>query len=206
MIPAKNNSLIHWFFHRYINRLVVKSFAAVNYNTVEVANDKAVLLIANHFSWWDGFIMYYINTRLFKKRFLVMILEETSRKVSFFKYVGGFSVSKNSKDVVASLDYAAGLLNDPQNLVLIFPQGKLYSNFSDNVIFEKGVFRIMQRAGKNFSLVFAATFIEHLQHKKPTANVYISNSDSEFATIGNLQQAYRQHYDAARQQQTQIVL
>jgi hypothetical protein len=59
-----------------------------------------------------------------------MVIEETVQKVSFFKYMGAFSVNKNSREMLASLNYAAELLNDPQNLVLIFPQGKLYSNFT----------------------------------------------------------------------------
>jgi hypothetical protein len=67
-------------------------------------------LLANHFSWWDGFLMYYINQQVLKKRFHVMVIEETVQKVSFFKYVGAFSVSKNSRDMLASLDYAAELI------------------------------------------------------------------------------------------------
>jgi 1-acyl-sn-glycerol-3-phosphate acyltransferase len=53
-----------------------------------------VLLLANHFSWWDGFLLYYINQKVFRKQFHVMVIEETVQKVGFFKYMGAFSVNK----------------------------------------------------------------------------------------------------------------
>lgn len=207
MITAKKNKLVHWLFHRYINHLVASNFNEVKFNGLQIDSGKSVLLLANHFSWWDGFILYHLNDRLFKKRFHIMVLEETVRKVSFFKYMGAFSIAKNSKDLLASLDYAAGLLNDPDNLVLIFPQGRLYSNFTDEIRFEKGVLRIIKQVKEKTQLIFAATFIENLQHKKPGVNVYLSrHAGNAFLKIDELQIAYLQHYMAARQQQTQIVI
>ena len=58
-----------------------------------------------------------------------MVREDTTVQLQYLKYGGAFSINKKSRDMLQSLDYAAELLNDPQNLVLIFPQGKLYSNF-----------------------------------------------------------------------------
>ncbi len=60
--------------------------------------------------------------------------------------------------MLESLEYAAELLNDPKNLVLIFPQGKLYSNFVNNIHFEKGgVAKIIEKAEGKFQLIFAVT-------------------------------------------------
>jgi 1-acyl-sn-glycerol-3-phosphate acyltransferase len=207
MIYPQKNKLINWFFHGYILRLVDKSFQQVKYNPLSVKSDKSVLLLANHFSWWDGFLMYYLNHNLFKKRFHVMVIEETVQKVSFFKYMGAFSVQKNSRDVVASLNYSAELLNDPQNLVLIFPQGKLFSNFTGEVVFEKGLVKVIQHAAGKFQTVLAATFIENLQYKKPTASVYLTVADiSGSESIAELQQVYQKHYYNAKKQQTQIAV
>ncbi|MET3978694.1 1-acyl-sn-glycerol-3-phosphate acyltransferase [Mucilaginibacter sp. UYP25] len=202
MIYPQKNKLITWFFHNYILRIVKADFHAVKFNAVEVERGKSVLLLANHFSWWDGFLMYYINHKVFKKRFHVMVIEETVKEVSFFKYMGAFSVSKSSREMLASLDYAAQLLNDPENLVLIFPQGKLYSNFVDEVDFQKGLSKIMQQAAGKFLTIMAATFIENLQYRKPTANVYLKVEGD----LSDVQAAYQQHYDNAKQQQTKIVI
>ncbi|RVT98263.1 glycerol acyltransferase [Mucilaginibacter limnophilus] len=204
MITTRKNKLIEWFFHWYIIKLVDGNFSSFNFNQVKVDNRRSVLLLANHFSWWDGFVLYYLNQKIFKKRFHIMILEETVRKVFFFKYLGAFSISKNSRDMLASLNYAADLLKNPDNLVLIFPQGKLYSNFVDEVYFEKGIQRVIEKAGKNTQVVFAATFIENFGHKKPGINVYLQNNNSNFATLDELSAAYAQHYSEAKQQQTQI--
>jgi 1-acyl-sn-glycerol-3-phosphate acyltransferase len=205
MIYPQKNKLINWFFHHYILRIVKSNFQEVKFNAVEVDKNKSVLLLANHFSWWDGFLMYYINHRVLKKRFHVMVIEETVQKVSFFKYLGAFSVSKNSRDMLASLNYAAKLLNDPQNLVLIFPQGKLYSNFTDKVSFEKGLSRIMETAAGKFQTVMAATFIENLQYKKPTASVYLK-AVSRVAGEGTPQDIYQKHYNFSKLSQVQNII
>jgi 1-acyl-sn-glycerol-3-phosphate acyltransferase len=205
MIYPQKNRLINWFFHNYILRIVKSNFREVNYNEVEIDKGRSVLLLANHFSWWDGFLMYYINQQVLKKRFHVMVIEETVQKVSFFKYVGAFSVSKNSRDMLASLDYAAKLLNDPENMVLIFPQGKLYSNFTDEVKFEKGLSKIIDAATGKFQTVMAATFIENLQYKKPAVSVYLK-AISEINVLGDAQTAYQQHYDSAKHQQNKITV
>jgi 1-acyl-sn-glycerol-3-phosphate acyltransferase len=129
------------------------------------------------------------------------------QKVKFFKYLGAFSVNKNSRTVMQTLTYAAQLLNDPQNLVVIFPQGKLHSNFIEKVNFEKGIIKVIKQADDNFQLVTAVTFVEHLRHKKPSANVYLQTiPPTKFDNITELNDIYQQHYNAARQQQTEIVL
>ena len=205
MIYPQKNKLINLFFHNYILRIVKGNFHEVKFNEVEVEKGKSVLLLANHFSWWDGFLMYYINQKVLKKRFHVMVIEETVKKVSFFKYVGAFSVSKNSRDMLASLNYAAELLNDPENMVLIFPQGKLHSNFADEVNFEKGLSRIMETALGKFQIIAAATFIENLQYRKPTASVYLK-ALGDVNNLPNAQAAYQQYYDSAKQQQNKITV
>ncbi len=135
-----------------------------------------------------------------------MILEETARKERFLKYVGAFSVKKDSKSVLQSLDYAAALLADPANLVLMFPQGKLYANFVTNINFEKGVMRIIEKAAGNFQIIFASTFIQYFKHKKPTATVYLKSETENYAgkSIDKLQAAYQRHYEASKLLQTEF--
>ncbi|GAB2986649.1 hypothetical protein GCM10027049_27850 [Mucilaginibacter puniceus] len=136
-----------------------------------------------------------------------MVLEETMQQVKFFKYLGAFSVIKNSRTVMQTLTYAAQLLNDPQSLVVIFPQGKLYSNFITKVNFEKGVIKIIKQADNKFQLVTGVTFIENFEHQKPRVNIYLQNiPHTKFENITELNDIYQQHYNAAHQQQTQIVL
>ncbi len=93
-----------------------------------------------------------------------------------------------------------------KNLVLIFPQGKLYSNFVNEINFEKGLTKVMDAANGKFQLVFAATFIQYLKHKKPTAMVYLKNQDYEKKSLEDLKNAYQMHYQNTKLQQTEIVI
>jgi len=90
--------------------------------------------------------------------------------------------------------------------VLIYPQGKLYSNFVNEVHFENGVSRIIKQAQGKFQLIFAAAFIQYFKHKKPTATVYLENMNESFAdkSIDELQSAYQQYYSASKKLQTEI--
>jgi len=206
MIRPGKNKLIHWFFNRYILRIVERSFQSVNFNAIETDPDKAVLLIANHYSWWDGFLLYYLNAKLFKRNFRIMVLEQTMKEFAFFKFLGAYSVNKNTKGIIESLEYTAELLADPHNLVVIFPQGKIYSNFIDEVNFEKGLSRIINKENLNFQFVFAVSFIEHLQYKKATINVYLKNAGSSFKDLAEVIHAFQHHYQTAKSEQTKIVI
>ena len=207
MTYPKNNKFLRWFFSHYIKRLIKRNFQGINFNSIEVDGQKSVLLLANHFSWWDGFVLYCINDKLLKKNFHIIVLKETMQKVKFFKYLGAFSVNKNSRTVMQTLTYAAQLLNDPKNLVVIFPQGKLYSNFVTSVNFEKGIMKVLKQADNKFQLVTAVTFVENLGFKKPSVNVYLQTlPHAKFENITELNDIYQQHYNAAHQQQTEIFL
>jgi len=206
MIYPKKNRLFKWMVHTYVYWLTIRQFKEINFNAITIDNSRSVLLIANHFSIWDTFILLRVNHKLLKKKFHVMMLESTALKEPFLKYAGGFSINKKSRDMVNSLDFAAELLRDPNNLVLIFPQGKLYSNLITELEFEKGIIQVIKKAADNFQLIFAATFMENFDNLKPVANVHLAAvPDSNFNTIADLQQAYQQHYTNSRQQQIQIV-
>lgn len=206
MISNKKNFFLNRIVHYYIKWAVGKTFHELLFNDVVVDQNRSVLLIGNHFSFWDGLILYCINDKLLKKKLHVMILEETAREERFLKYVGAFSVKKDSKSIVQSLDYAAELLADPANLVLMFPQGKLYANFVTNINFEKGVMRIIEKAAGNFQIIFASTFIQYFKHKKPTATVYLKSEPENYAgkSIDKLQAAYQRHYEAGKLLQTEF--
>ncbi len=206
MIYPKNNRFIFWFIKRYMLWRIGTQFHEIIFNKIDVNSDRSILLIANHYSFWDGLIIFYINNHLFKKKAHVMILEETSRKEPFLKYAGAFSVKKNSRDILESINYAATLLDDPGNLVLLYPQGKLYSNFVNHIRFEKGITKIIKQAKGNFQLVFTASFIQYFKNPKPTVTVYLKNEFVDYTakSTADLQTAYQQFYDEAKLLQTEI--
>ncbi|WP_184548521.1 lysophospholipid acyltransferase family protein [Mucilaginibacter sp. FT3.2] len=204
MIYNKKNIFINRIIHYYIKWIVKRQFHELLFNTIEIDKSRSVLLVANHFSFWDGLILHCVNEKLLKKRYHVMVEKKTVHMLHYLKFAGAFSVTKKSRDIIESLDHAARLLDDPQNLVLIFPQGKLFSNYVDDVHFDKGAFRIMLKAQGKFQLIFAATFIQYFKHKKSTATVYLQSDDTTYTNIAQLKQAYQQHYSSSKLLQTQF--
>ena len=204
MLKPKNNYFIKRFFDVYIGWIIRRHFHQVEFNRPGFDADRAILLIANHFSWWDGFLLYYVNKAVFKKKFHIMVLEESIRKMGFLRYIGSFSIAKGSRQIFESLDYAAGLLHHPGNMVVIFPQGKLYSNFVDIIAFQKGVQRIAGGGGVGFQYVFAASFIEGFEQKKPGVHIYLNVLSINDTQPNDVPAAYQQHYNFSKQQQTNM--
>ena len=199
MIKPRQNRFIYHFFSFYIQWLIRKNFSCFHFNRVTFDSSKSILLVANHFSWWDGFFLFYLNQLYFKKKFHVMILEETAKKRKFMKYLGAFSVKKHSKESLESLNFAAELLNDPNNLVLIFPQGKICSSHVAEIIFEKGLKQIVKQTKKQFQFIFSITFVEYFHDKKPSVLSYLTHwKPFQPLTIHLIQQAFNHYYQQVK--------
>ncbi|HTN20154.1 MAG TPA: lysophospholipid acyltransferase family protein [Pelobium sp.] len=207
MIKPKSNKIIYSFFSWYIERIIKKDFSGFEYNKIDFDPQKAILLLSNHFSWWDGFLIFHLNKIYFKKKFHVMVLEDTAKKVGFLKYLGAFSIQKNAKSLVESLEYAGQLLDNPENLVLIFPQGQLHSLHSRTISFEKGVSRIINASQKTFNYVFAVILTDYFDQRKPNLKIALQNWESpEFASLQVIKSAYNKHYEASLNQQSEITV
>lgn len=136
-----------------------------------------------------------------------MVSEDNYRDFFFLKYLGAFPVKKNSRQVLESLKHAGELLKEKDNLVLIFPQGKLYSSKVDEIAFEKGLERIIRYSHNNFQYVFAATFVDYFEKRKPGITCYLDkwNPTEEF-NWDQLPGAYNRHYQTSREKQSRITV
>lgn len=191
----------------YIGRIIGSDFKTFDFNMVAFDKDRSILVLCNHFSWWDGFFIFQINRLYFGKHFHIMVTEDNYRKVWFFKYLGSFSVKRNSRSVLESLEYAGKLLDDPKNLVLIFPQGKLYSNHSESIHFEKGLINMINSSGKKFQYVFAAIFSDFFANRKPSIYCYLKQWEAEeFTSLQLIKSTFNKHYENSRQQQARITV
>ncbi len=205
MIKPKSNILVFAFFSWYIGRIIKRDFSSFEFNKVHFDSDKAILLLSNHSSWWDGFFIFYLNKLYFKKKFHVLVLEDNARKVWFLKYLGAFSIQKNAKSLIESLEFAGELLDDPNNLLLVFPQGALHSSYVKSVEFEKGITRIIQASKRNFTYVFSAILTDYFNKRKPSLKIFLHNwSGLEYASLQLIKKAYNQHYEESLNQQSTI--
>lgn len=200
-------SAVKSFFSWYIGVILKKDFSGFSFNRVPFDEKRSVLLLANHFSWWDGFMLFWINKLHFRKQFHVMVTEENYREVWFLKYLGAFPVGRQPKKMIESLEYAGRLLDDPRNLVLVFPQGRLYSNHIKEVSFEKGLINLINSSGKRFQYVFSASFVDYFDKRKPAAVCYLQNWEgAEFTSLQLIKSAYNKHYENSRQEQCRTIV
>ena len=207
MLKPRQNKLIYSFFAWYINKIIKSDFEQFKFNKVEFDRDRSILLLSNHFSWWDGFLMFQLNRLYLSKKFHVMITEDNYQKVWFLKYLGSFSVRKNSRSIIETLEYAGKLLDDPQNLVLIFPQGKLHSNHTDHIEFQKGLVNLINNSAKKFQYLFSVLFVDYFDQRRPTVTCYLQEYDNAGLTgLQSIESAYNKHYETSRQQQAGITV
>lgn len=140
---------------------------------------KSVLLIGNHVSWWDGFWGLRMCNELFHKQFHVMMLENNLRDSRILRHTGAFSVQPGSRSAFFSLQYAAQLLDQPGNLLLMYPQGRIQSVYEQEIRFEPGIKRLAAAAAeKNCEIWFYAALMDYSGHPRPLATIRIEKASA----------------------------
>ena len=193
---AKHNFFLYPFFQFYSLYKIKRNFNKVEINGDFRDRGLTVLLVSNHISWWDGFWTIYLNRKLLgRKYFFFMMLQEELQKRMFLNKAGGYSVKKGSRSVIETIEYTAQLLDDRNNLVLIFPQGEIYSMHTRQIRFEKGIEYIIRKSSRNFQLVFVVFLIDYFSEQKPSLFVYLKEYDLQIFTSKTLETEYNIFYN-----------
>ncbi len=194
ILRAKHNFIIYPFFRWYAGFIIKRYNSTVKIIGEFKDRNLPVLLISNHISWWDGFWAMYINQNVLHRKFHFMMLEEQLRKYWFFNFTGGFSVNKNTKSIVDTLNYTSNLLTDKENMVLIFPQGEIQSLHNQNIQFEKGVERILKNKKNSVQVVFSVNLIDYFSNPKPGIYFHIREYTEEGFDLQSIQENYNKFY------------
>jgi hypothetical protein len=195
---ASHNWFIYAFFRLYTRLKIIRNFHGVRIRGEFSDRDLPVLLISNHFSWWDGFWAEYLNLKVFRRKFYFMMLEEQLKRHMFFNKTGGYSVKKGSASVIETLSYTAELLADKRNLVLMFPQGRFESMHNHSLRFEKGAEYILEKIRHNIHIIFVANFIEYFSEVKPGLITYFTEFTGDDLSTANLEKEYNTFFSACR--------
>lgn len=172
MITANPTVFGRWFWQTTASVGIRLRFGAFEFiDPARASTARSIILVGNHISWWDGFFAMELNKRLWKKAFHVMMLEQQLQKRPFMRQTGAFSVKPGSREVVDSIRYTADLLDNPGNLVLIFPQGKIHSQHDRSFHFGTGLEKIISKTPAT-QLMFFATFLDYGSSPKPTVRIY----------------------------------
>lgn len=136
------------------------------------AGDLATIVYANHPSWWDGYMAFFLSDELWRCESYLMMEEPQLARYGFFRYCGVFSVDRHDpREGMRSVRYAAELLRmRPGRVLWIFPQGEITPN--DRRPFETfaGVAHIVKRAAPVRCIPMALRF-EFLDQQRPEALV-----------------------------------
>lgn len=133
-----------------------------------------------------------------------MMDEKELAKRWLFSYAGGFSVAPHNKSIFESIRYASELLLDTNNLVLIYPQGKLYSSYCSDIRFLKGISRI--NTTDKTKIVYLVQFTDYFQHEKPTVYFYLKEAEKELFSMHNFEEQYQIFYHACLDKQSKIII
>lgn len=195
MIRARHTSFYTRFFRWYSRLMIRWHFREMEVHNKVEDNGNAILVIGNHFSWWDGFFMLEVNRRIWKRKFHVMMLEEQLQNRMFLNKTGAYSIRKNHRSVVTSLNYTSGLLQNDNNLVLMFPQGKIQTHHTSRFTFEKGVETIINKTKGSPQVVFSAALVDYFSEKKPRLDVYLENAElKDQTTTKELEDRYNNFF------------
>lgn len=181
-----------------------KAFQSVRYLGDYTDTGHPTLMIANHFSWWDGFIQNRINNHYYKRKFHVMMLEEQLVKYKILNKGGAFSIRKQSRDMVHSLNYCIDLLQHPKNLVLIFPQGRIESIYTPEFRFEHGLDYLFKRIGNDFQFIFNINLTDYFSDRKPTLSIYVKPflfPTGNCLVVETIEKAFNEFYHTCKLQQ-----
>lgn len=145
MIKAKKKKSFELAFDSYLKPLLRSSFSNLFGRGIEAPSEKPVIFIANHSSWWDGLIFFYLNKQSWKHDIHMMMHESGLTRYPYFRFLGAFSINrKKPKDIMASLEYTEQLLKDGKSVVL-FPQGDEFHQESRPLTFHNGVIYLLER-------------------------------------------------------------
>ncbi|MCB8963999.1 MAG: 1-acyl-sn-glycerol-3-phosphate acyltransferase [Bacteroidales bacterium] len=173
MIKPSHSRFYQWFFYHYFNFILKRHFREIKVISNIEIDSKSILLVPNHFSWWDGFIAWHLNKNHLNKKFHLLMLESELSKHRFFTKLGAFSISRTSRGLYDSLIFASNLIKEQGNILVFYPQGKLFSQHHITLEFAKGIERILQDK-PDCRIIMATNLIDYYGFKKPTLSIYLN--------------------------------
>ncbi len=174
MIAADKQWWFDVFFFRYNTWALRKHFSKVHVSGLEnvegLDRSLPIIFFGNHSCWWDGLLEYFLAKSVFRLELYLMMEEKQMVRYKFFRWLGAFSVNRDSpKEAVTSMRYAASLFAKPNRAVWIYPQGVMVPNDTRPLDFFPGVARIASFIGGTVQLVPFAHRYEFMMEQRPEA-------------------------------------
>jgi 1-acyl-sn-glycerol-3-phosphate acyltransferase len=163
--------------------------------------DEPLILVANHVSWWDGFVLRELHRCLRPGTPLhTVMLESELRRLRPLRALGAVGMKPGNPASIAHTIRTLGerLRQRPDSVVNYFPQGRIWPSHRRPLGFERGVELFARRLGRT-RLIPVGIHIEPLQRVAPSAFVHAGPplpSDSPGLSAKHLESAVAASLDA----------
>ncbi|MBS4033228.1 MAG: lysophospholipid acyltransferase family protein [Ignavibacterium sp.] len=189
MIKAEHKKWAYFFFDIYLNNIIKKDFKDFYLvgNIPELDNNKGLIITPNHFSWWDGFFIYYLMKKLSTRKIYIMMLEEQLKRYPFFKKLGAFSINQQSpKSIIESINYASSIVSDSSYFVT-YPQGEIEPYEKRPLTVKEGLKKITEKVNIETDVLPVAFKIHHSNERKPFLFAMMGNMIPAQTVMDNFQ-------------------
>jgi 1-acyl-sn-glycerol-3-phosphate acyltransferase len=137
--------------------------------------DMPLLIVANHTSWWDGFVILAVRRRLRPRGpFRAVVSETELRRHPVLGWIGGVPLQPGSPG--SALRAFRGLrrlrVARPDLSVLFFPQGRIWPSHRRPLGFQRGVTTLSRLLAPVVVLPVGLHY-EPLTHARPSAFVSV---------------------------------
>ena len=131
-----------------------------------------LLFVANHVSWWDGFLLRELQRRIAPDADpSTVMLERELRSRPMLRALGAVGIEPGSiaslRDAVRTLEERRARLGD-RFCLFYFPQGRIWPSYRRPLGFVPGLSRVAQRLAP-ITIVPVAIHLEPLNRLAPTA-------------------------------------
>ena len=130
-----------------------------------------IVLIANHVSWWDGFLLMEVRRVLRPSApFHTIMLESQLSKSPFLRRIGAIGIDPSSPASIrgAIVELKARVNERPDSVVFYFPQGRIWPSHRRPLGFKSGIERFLEAMDE--SVVFpVGVHLEPLTKAAPSA-------------------------------------
>lgn len=173
MMPARKRPRLEPLIAAMNRRMIRRHFHGVHAGGMAhvraLDRKRPIILYGNHSCWWDGLMEFFFSADVFRFDAYLMMEERQLRRYGFFRWIGAFSVNRESpRDALRSLEYAASIFDRPGRVLWIYPQGVMQPNDIRPLGFYAGTARLMEQLDAP-QVVPVAHRYEFLMEQRPEA-------------------------------------
>ena len=164
----------------------MRRFTAVDVRPpkTRIPRDIPLIAVANHVSWWDGFLLIELLRAMRPEaQFYTVMLESELLRHPFLNHIGAVGINPQSPSSLLSCMRELKRRVDarPDSMIFFFPQGRIWPSYRRPLGFRRGIEVFAESLG-NVIVMPVGIHIEPLHHLSPHAFVRagepLSSSDN----------------------------